>query len=290
MKRPSLAGVEIVPLANLPALQIHYKSEGEGPPLLLISGTGFPGATWRTGVAMRFVERGFQTITYDHRGVGASDKPDASYSTRMFAADAVGLLDALGIERSHIVGHSMGGRIAQWIALDHPERVSSLVLAASGPGEFDPNFKVMRGIPLHTAVALIEKGYEGYVREHIAGPFFFTPQFARKHPDVASRLVEAFWEDRPPLKSYLRHVIARQQHQTAEHLGKIDAPTLVIVGDDDQMKAGTGNHLKQSQYLADHIPGAKLVVLNKVAHGFFWEQPEATIEAIVNFLNQETGE
>ncbi len=158
----------------------------------------------------------------------------------MFAADALGLLQALDIPQAHVLGHSMGGRVAQWLALDRPERVRSLVLAAGSPGEIDPRNPAMRGIPLNDAVELAEKGYEGFIRSLFASPFFFTPEFCRNHPDVIQRLTDTFWANRPPLKLYLRHVIARQQHQTAERLHEIKAPTLVIVGSADTV---TGNLL-----------------------------------------------
>jgi len=180
----------------------------------------------------------------------------------------------------------MGGRVTQWMALDHPKRVKSMVLAASGPGEFDPNFKVTRGIPLQAAEAMIIKGYEKFIRENIAGPFLFTAGFARNNPGVVQKLADAFWDNHPPLKFYLRHVIARQQHQTAERLGEIQTPTLIIVGDDDKTTGGTGNHLRQSEYLAKQIPNTELVVIPGVAHGFFWEKPEETNRAIIKFLRK----
>ena len=275
-----------MPFAQLDDLKLYYEVSGDGPPLLLIAGTGYAGKTWHTGVAERFVQAGFKVITYDHRGLGQSDKPDVPYSTRLFAADAVELLNMLGVARPNILGHSMGGRVAQWIALDYPERVSKMVLAASGPGEFDPNFKVTRGIPLDAGQAMIEKGFERYIREHIAGPFFFTAKFAQDHPEIVRKLADAFWDNRPPLHFYLRHVVARQCHQTAERLNEIQTPTLVIVGDSDEATGGTGNHLKQSEYLAQQMPNAELVVIPNAAHAFFWEKPKESIQAVVEFLEK----
>lgn len=275
-----------MPFAQLSDLNMHYEIEGAGQPLLLSSGTGYPGATWRSGVSQRFAANGFQVVTYDHRGVGRSEQPEGDYTTRRFAADAVELLDHLSVEQAHILGHSMGGRVAQWIALDNPNRVRSLVLAASGPGAFDASFEVTRGVPLHTAEGLIEKGYERYIREQIAGPFFFTPEFVARQPAVVQQLADDYWNNRPPLHTYLKHVIARQQHQTADRLSEISAPTLVIVGDDDTVTGGTGNHLRQSQYLAEHIPHADLIILPGVAHAFFWEAPDETVQSIVQFLRR----
>jgi pimeloyl-ACP methyl ester carboxylesterase len=127
-----------MPFVQVNDVKLHYEIEGSGPPLLMIAGTGLPGATWRTGPSAQYAAEGFTVITFDHRGTGNSDKPDMDYSTRMFAADAVGLLLALDIPQAHVLGHSMGGRVAQWLALDRPERVRSLVLAAGSPGEIDP--------------------------------------------------------------------------------------------------------------------------------------------------------
>jgi pimeloyl-ACP methyl ester carboxylesterase len=200
----------------------------------------------------------------------------------MFAADAAGLLQALGMPQAHVLGHSMGGRVVQWLALDHPELVRSLVLAAGSPGEIDPRSPVMRGIPLNDALGLAEKGYEGFMRSLFASPFFFTPEFCRDHPDVIQKLADTFWANRPPLKLYLRHTIARQLHQTAERLHEITAPTLVIVGSADTV---TGN-LLVGQYLAEHIPGAELKTVDGSAHMLFWEAPAATCSAIVEFLRR----
>src|SRR5512139_627951 len=183
-------------------VNLHYEIEGSGSPLLMVAGTGLPGATWRTGPSAQLAAEGFTVITFDHRGTGGSDKPDVEYSTRMFAADAVGLLQALEIPQAHVLGHSMGGRVMQWLALDYPERVRSLVVAAGSPGEIDPQNPVTRGIPLNDAVGLAENGYEGFIRSLFASPFFFTTEFVRNNLDVVQNLTDTFWANRPPLKLY----------------------------------------------------------------------------------------
>src|SRR5512143_3626195 len=271
-----------MPLVQVNDVKLHYEMEGSGPPLLMIAGTGLPGATWRTGPSAQYAAEGFTVITFDHRGTGGSDKPDVDYSTRMFAADALGLLQAHDIPQAHVLGHSMGGRVAQWLALDRPERVRSLVLAAGSPGEIDPRNPVTRGIPPNDAGEWTENGYEGFIRSLFAGPFFFTPEFCRDHPDVIQRLTDKFWANRPPLKLYLRHTIARQQHQTADRLHEIIAPTLVIVGSADIV---TGNILV-GQYLAEHIPDAEFKTLDGSAHMLFWQKPAETCSAIVEFLRR----
>ena len=258
---------------------IAYDRRGSGVPLLLIAGTGYPGATWHPDLLDAVAAR-HTVVTFDHRGTGATAASSGRYSTRLFAADALGLLDALGLEAAHVVGHSMGGRVAQWMALDRPDRVRSLNLAATGPGQFRSDRPVTRGVPVHAAVELAEKGYERYMRDHIAATFF-TAEFAREHPDVVRWLHDAFWQHRPDLENYLRHVVARQEHQTAERIAEIRVPTLIVIGGRDTAVMGTGSHTDQSDYLAEHIPGATRRVIEDAAHGFFWSHPEQTLRVLL---------
>ena len=258
-----------------------HEVRGSGDPIVLVAGTGYPGATWGPDVVEPLAAR-HTVVTFDHPGTGATPPGQERYSTRGFAADAVGLLDALGLPAAHVVGHSMGGRVAQWMALDRPDRVRSLILAATGPGQFRDDRPVTRGVPVHTALDLVERGYEGYMADHIARTFF-TPEFVDASPAIVDRLVRAFWDHRPSLEEYLRHVVARQEHQTADRLAEITLPTLVLVGDRDTHVAGTGVHRDQSAYLAEHIPGSTLVVLPGVTHGFFWQTPEAAVRQILDW-------
>jgi pimeloyl-ACP methyl ester carboxylesterase len=260
---------------------LAYELRGDGVPLVLIAGTGYPGATWSPEVVDALAAR-HAVLTFDHRGTGDSPAGREAYSTRGFAADAAGLLEALGLPAAHIVGHSMGGRVAQWLALDHPARVRSLVLAATGPGQFRDDRPVTRGIPIHTAADLIERGYAGYMADHIARTFF-TPEFVEASPAPVDWLVRAFWDHRPTLEEYLRHIVARQEHQTAHRLADIGVPTLVLVGDRDTHIAGTGVHRDQSTYLAEHIPGSSLAVLPGVTHGYFWQDPRATVDVLLDW-------
>ena len=158
----------------------------------------------------------------------------------------------------------------------------SLVLAATGPGQFREDRPITRGVPLHTAVDLIEKGYERYMREHIRATFF-TPEFARERPDVVDSLHAAFWRDRPDVENYLRHVVARQEHQTADRLKDIRVPTLVLIGDRDTAAMGTGVHTEQSDYLLRHIAGATQRVVEGASHGLFWQAPERTVEILLEW-------
>jgi pimeloyl-ACP methyl ester carboxylesterase len=265
-----------MPLMDLEGLTMAYEVVGSGSPLVLVAGTGYPGATWYPRL-VEVLAMTHTVVTFDHRGTGGTPATDEPYSTRLFAADAVRLLDALGLPAAHVVGHSMGGRVAQWMALDHPDRVRSLVLAATGMGR-----RGRSGIPLHTAVHMIEAGYERYMAEHIATTFF-TAEFVASDPDRVAWLVDAFWTHRPSLEAYLRHVIARQEHLTEDHLQDLTTPALVLVGERDTHQGGGGSHWDQSQRLLAGLPAATFRGIPDVSHGYFWQAPELSAGIVLDW-------
>lgn len=275
-----------MPYADVNNIRLYYEIHGEGTPFLILNGLGGNHLEWTT-YQLPDWSREYRVILYDHRGTGLSDKPDEAYTTRSLAADAIGLLDAIGIsEPAHVLGPSHGGRIAQWVALDYPERVRSLVLSATGPGQIDPSFEPTRGIPAHVVEAMVEKGYDRYMREHLGGDFFYSKEFRKKHPDAVSKQVDLYFKYPTPLRNYLRHVIARQTHQTLDLLQNIKSPTLVIVGEHDTATIATGNHVATSEVLAEQIPDAELVLIKGAAHSFFQEAPEQTNRVVLDFLRR----
>jgi len=250
-------------------------------PVVLVAGTGYPGATWPPEFVQPLLTR-HAVLTFDHRGTGSTPASPERYTTRLFAQDAIALMDALGMPAAHVLGHSMGGRVAQWMALDRPERLRTLILAASGPGQCRADRPVTRGIPVHAAKEMIELGYERYMREHIRDTFF-TPEFAAEHPETVAWLHDTFWAHRPDLESYLRHVLARQEHQTAERLAEIRMPTLVMIGDRDTKLMGTGSHAEQSEYLMANLPNATCRALEGAAHGLFWQLPGRAAQILLEW-------
>lgn len=270
-----------MPIVTVNDVPIAYELAGSGDPLVLVAGTGYPGATWSPELVDRL--RPHHTVlTFDHRGTGATLSTPGRYSTRGFAGDAIALMDALDVPAAHVIGHSMGGRVAQWMALDHPDRVRTLVLAATGPGEWRSDKPVTRGVPLHTARAMIERGYQGYMAEHIAATFF-TPEFVVAEPGRVDWLVRAFWDHRPPLEDYLRHIVARQEHQTADRLSELTMPALVLIGERDTHRGGTGVHWEQSVYLAEHLPNVERQVVPDASHGYFWQVPALSAQILLDW-------
>ncbi len=276
-----------MPFAQVNDIRMYYETHGQGQALMLISGTGTTCGGWRYYQVPAY-SQAHRVIIFDHRGVGQSDKPDEPYSTRGFATDAVALLDVLGIAQAHFMGHSMGGRVAQWIALDYPERVLSLILSSSGSGQFAADVEVVRGLPLNQTQAMIEQGYEPWWLSHFADEdFMFPPEVRQSRPDLLEQRRQLARASMPPLRPYLRHVIARQQHETTHLLDRISAPTLVLVGEKDITIGGTGNHFESARVLAERIPQAELVVMKGAAHGYMWQMPDEANRVVLNFLQQQ---
>lgn len=271
-----------MPTAEAGEASIHYEVVGSGAPVVLVAGTGYPGATWPQAVIDPLVER-WAAVTFDQRGTGLSQGTDGPYTTRLFASDVAAIVDDLGLGPAHVIGHSMGGRVAQWLAVDRPDTVASLVLAASGPGHGGDTAHAGTGVPIRTVLRLVDEGYEGFIRG-LQRRTFFTDGFADTHASAVSWLGDAFWQNRPDLENYLKHVIARQTHDSSGVLGAIRAPTLVIVGEEDTHEGDTGSHVDQSRYLAERIEGATLEMVPGVRHGLFWEHPERSMAPIVGFL------
>lgn len=260
-------------------VDIYYEVSGKGTPFLFLSETACDGAVWNIYQEPEFA-RDHRVVTFDYRGTGLSGKPSANYSTDMFASDAAAVLDQLGLEGAVVCGHSMGGRVAQLLALDHPRKVSKLILASSGaahPGD--------TGIPLRIAKEMVEWGYEKYVRDHtiIVG---WTEVYARNHMNLIEKYLQVRMANLCPVEFYLRHVLARQAHDTSARLKDIKVPTLIFVGDDDHFVVSDMSHRAGADVLAKGIPSSKLIVLPGERHSYFYTEPEKVHGMIREFLKE----
>lgn len=259
-------------------VEIYYEASGQGTPFVFLSETACDGAVWNLYQVPEF-SRDHRVVIFDYRGTGLSGKPSAKYSTEMFADDAVAVLDHLGLEGAVVCGHSMGGRVAQLLALNHPRKVSKLILASSGashPGD--------RGIPLRIAKEMVEWGYEKYVRDHtiVVG---WTEVYARNHMNRIEKYLQVRMANLCPVEFYFRHVLARQEHDTSGRLKEINVPTLIFVGDDDHFVASDLSHRAAADLLARGIPNAKLVVLPGERHSYFYTEPDQAHRIIREFLS-----
>jgi len=267
-----------MPLLQANGTEIYYEVHGQGDPFLFLSETHCDGEVWKIYQVPEF-SRDFQVITMDYRGTGRSGKPPVPFTTELFAQDAVAVLDHLKTESVIICGHSMGGRIAQLLAVNHPDKVKKLILASTGA-----SYPSTKGIPLKIATEMVEWGYEKYVREHsiLVG---FTPEFVKQHPERVENYLQVRMANMGPVEFYFRHLIARQGHDTSKVLRNIKAPTLILVGEDDRNVTSDISHRSSSEILEQGIPGAKLVVLEGERHSYFFANPDAAHAAIREFLN-----
>ncbi|MGH2749769.1 MAG: alpha/beta fold hydrolase [Actinomycetota bacterium] len=265
-----------MPLAELGDIALHYQRRGRGPPLLGIMGFGLDQRFWASQIPV--VTETHEFITFDNRGIGRSE-PGAGpliSSIEDMAGDTERLLDHLEVERCLVYGMSMGGAVAQHLALQHPERVAGLVLAVTWarPIEF------MRRQHL-LARALIEAGGpETLVESSLVR--MFTPVFFELGAEVLDQMVKAFLADSgpglPSTEVLLAHMDAIDKHDVLERLSEIEVPTLVIGARNDMMVPYLG-----SQEIAGAIPGAELVTL-ATGHGCMIEEMPAYNSALQSFL------
>lgn len=262
-----------MPVAKIGKLNIHYQVRGLGEPLLLIMGYRGSGFMWGDDL-LALLSRYFRVITFDNRGTGKSDKPNAVYTLPMMADDAAGLLEHLEVQRAHVFGVSMGGMIAQELVLHYPKRVDCLVLGCTTCG--GPQATLAPLPVLEKLLAPPEIPREEAIRRQ--WPVMFTPEFVKRRPDILDRLTERSLAHPTPLYSAVRQTMAIQRFNTYGRLGQIVAPTLVVSGSEDLLVPPANSHL-----LANRIPGASLELIPQAGHGFFWEYPEMLVDLLSEF-------
>jgi pimeloyl-ACP methyl ester carboxylesterase len=256
--------------------RVHYDVSGEGPDLLLISGRGGQRAGWGPVVGM--LSPHFRVITFDNRDAGENEPETTGYSIADLAGDAAGLLDALGVERAHVLGHSMGGFIALHLALDRPRLVDHLVLVGTSP---------VVGAAIGRPLALLSESEwvaDPVERSRAAAPTSHAPGYFDTRPAELDEVAELARGNRMTLAGYNRQQTAMSEtHDVRERLSQIDAPTLVIHGDLDALVPLGGGRL-----LAAGIPGARLVVYPGVGHVPQREAAEQFRRDLLGFLGVES--
>ena len=261
-----------MPTIESNGITLAYEFRGEGRPLLLISGVGYGGWYWRRLAAE--LAGTYQVITFDNRGTGASEKPDGPYTVAMLAADAAGLLDGLGVKGAYVLGHSLGGFVAQELALARPGLVRKLILAATSHG--GPN-----AIPVTPAALAVLTSREGDPAELFnRGVAVSTgPGFVERHPEVVQELFAYRMGVPVPPAQYAAQVAAGAQFDAEARLGAIACPTLILFGAADQV-VPPGN----ADLLAGKIAGAQVTILPGLGHHFPIEDTGATVAAMRAFL------
>ena len=290
--------------AEANGIELEYDVTGPegGEPLLLIMGLGAQMTRWPSAFVDKLAAKGLKVIRFDNRDVGLSSKidgtpdfpaifaalaegrtPDVPYLLDDMARDAVGLLDALGIERAHIVGASLGGMVAQLVAADHPERTLSLTSVMSTTG----NRALPPAKPEAMAV-LNDRGpdplldFEGFLEHSVKGAFAIgSPGYPPDPEETKLRVRNDFNRSYSPAGFQRQYAAAAASPDRRPKIATIKTPTVVIHGADDPLVPLTGG-----QDTADNIPGAELVVIPGMGHDFPAPLYDTVVDGIMKAVNR----
>lgn len=265
-----------MPKIKTNTIELYYEIHGEGKPLVLISGLGYSNWQWHKMVPL--LAEKFKVITFDNRGVGQSDKPAGPYTAQMLAQDTVGLLDALKIEKAIIAGHSMGGFIAQALALDFPQRVEKLILCSTnfgGPNHVPVTPEAMKVLTDVTSDALTR--FKNGLAVSTA------PDWSEKNPEMIEEWIQ--WRVANPIEP------VHYQAQMAIGLGlmpevaafenklsRLNVPTLILFGAHDKVVPPANADL-----LSKKIASSTVVIFPDAGHFFPIEIAEAASRTITDF-------
>ena len=266
-----------MPQVHANGIDIYYAIAGAGEPLVLIAGLGYNSWMWHKMIPG--LAKHFRVIALDNRGVGESDKPAGPYTAQMLADDTAALMQSLGVARAAILGHSMGGFIAQAFALSYPERVSKLILSAT-------NFGGPRAIPVTPeALAILTDTKSDHVERLRRGILIScTPGFGDAHPEIVNELVTYRVQHPIDLAGYQAQLaigmgLLAEEACFEKKLKNISARTLILFGADDKV-VPPGN----AELLAKEIPNHTVRILPNAGHFYPFDAPDAATAAIIEFL------
>jgi pimeloyl-ACP methyl ester carboxylesterase len=243
------------------------------PWLVLVQGLGLDRFGWKP--VLRKLQRHFRLVLVDNRGSGLSERPPGSFAIADMAGDIVAVLDAAGVRRAHVLGASLGGMVAQELAIDHPERVDGLVLACTTPGW--PLAYPMPRASVRLIAATPGMTAEVALRRHVENAL--SARTVQHRPELVGRLIE-LRGSRPADPGMLSaQAAAGARYAGRRRQARILARTLVLHGDADSVVDPRNGKL-----LADRIPGAQLVTFPELGHLLFWEDPDGFAEAVTSFL------
>jgi len=265
-----------MPHAKVNGINIFYEIHGEGEPLVLVPGLGSDATRWYRNLPGLAKE--FRVITLDNRGAGRTDKPDEPYSMKIFADDIAGLLDVLGVAKTHLFGVSMGGMISLNFGVLHGDRLISLIPGCTRPGGVHSVADGAGGAVLNPDLVNRLSPEE---RNRMLLPELWSEAFIRANPALVDEYVKKVSQYAASPASYRRQMTAADAHDVYDRLDEITAPTLVIHGENDRLIPAAN-----AAIIADRIRGAELVILEGLGHGFYSEQPEKVNGILIDFMKR----
>lgn len=267
-----------MPITNANGIDLYYEVHGEGEPLLLIMGLSLTSKSWfRTIPAL---SEHYKVIVFDNRGVGLSGKPNTPYSIELMAEDTRAVLDAAGVDSAHIYGISMGGMIAQRLALKYPERIQSLILGCTtsgGENHVQPSPDV--------SMLMLSRASSTATPEEMAwatAPILYSQYFLENHKDVVAEDVKLRIENPVLPYAYLLQLQACMAHDTYGNINQIKAPTLVLHGDEDRLVP-----YENGVTLAEKIPNAEFLTIKGAGHIYVTEANDIVNAKVLDFLKNQ---
>ena len=264
-----------MPKVKVNDINIYYEVYGEGFPLVMIMGLGADLTWWDPEIINSFSKK-FKVVVFDNRGAGRSDKPPGEYSIKMFAEDTYGLMKALGIDKAHVLGVSMGGMIAQELAISHPEVVEKLVLVVTTPGG-------ARSVPPKPeALATLIMDRRNMKPEEIARKTvesLFPKEYIERNRGLVEELVKRIAKYPIPPEAYERQLRAVMNFNAYDRLHLIRSPTLIIAGGKDIIVPPENGRI-----LAERIPNSRLLIFENSGHGLIVQERGRFIKLVLNFL------
>ena len=266
-----------MPVIKSNGININYNEYGnkDGEVLLLIMGLGAPGGTWEKH--LNEYRNHFRCIVPDNRGAGDSDKPAGDYNTIEMAADAMGVIDALGIDKFHVNGISMGGAIAQNIAIAYASRVKSCIITASWA--YCDNY--MKNVFEMLKTTRSNMSYANFSQMFLL--WLYSAETYRNNPEIITESLQNNIIDLFPMPQHAfnSQVAACSRHDTREKLKDITSPVLITAGDKDIFTP-----IECSKYLNENIKNSRLEVFEKYTHTHHWEDLDRYNKVTVDFINE----
>ena len=273
-----------MPSAKIGDIDIYYEEQGQGEPVLLAPPSWWPSDTWNVK-AVPFLSKRYRTIVFDCRGTGYSSKPDHGYTIEQLAKDCAGLLGYLKVSRCHAAGFALGGQIAQALAIQRPDLVATLTIAAAGAGTkaTDGGPRVIRNTDEEE---IREHGFERFIRGHVENTHMaFNATFYDAHPEVVKALSDALWRRQTSPEQHRYHYEARRTWDTLGNAAKVKVSTLILCGAQDDVNRGGSTPVGTARKLGELVPGSELALVPNVKHMTFWDGDGALI-ALQDFLQR----
>ncbi|HET9788178.1 MAG TPA: alpha/beta hydrolase [Pyrinomonadaceae bacterium] len=268
-----------MPKVKVNDITMNYDQQGSGEPLILIPFLAADYACYAFQVAE--YAKHFTCISVDPRGAGETDKPEGTYSMELFAEDVNGFMQAIGVERAHISGLSLGAAVGTWLAVKYPERVKSLSLHSCWT-KTDQYIK-----PVVESWQVLAKALGSVTELIVTGifPWCLTPELYTTKPDYIESLV-AFVRSRPaqPVDAFIRQTEAVLAHDVESQLGKISAPTQITFGRLDHITS-----TRFAEPLQSNIKQSELIVFEACSHAPIYEKVDEFNQKTLAFLQRHSG-